>query len=279
MNIWWGYIRQAGWAVLFSSPLVLYTAAAFRFDPYAKIWAAQNQLPSPHPLHYILAYGLVLPLVVYGAVQIIRKERWRGWLPVSWVMVFPFWVYASVSIQRRLAEGVWVAMSVLVMAAIEKWRKGQRKAYQPVWLSIMFFTTMFLLVGSMQAAVNLRMPIFRPAQETQFFKAVRSQVEDGSVVLASFNTSNSLPAWAPVRVVIGHGPESVAVEENTQVAEAFYRVDTDDSARQKLLYEQGIDYVIFGPEEARLGEWFPINDAYLTFIFGMEDYYLFKVRE
>jgi hypothetical protein len=51
---------------LISSPLVLYTTVILSFDPVLKPWLAQNRLPSPHPIHYVLAYGVYLLLGVWG---------------------------------------------------------------------------------------------------------------------------------------------------------------------------------------------------------------------
>lgn len=274
---WWEYLQRAGWAVSLSSPLVLYTAMTFIFNPFAKIWGAQNLLPSPHPMHYLLAYGMLLPLVVVGGLKLLRENRWRGWLLVSWLLVFPFWVYAPVSIQRRLAEGVWVAMVALVMAAIQKRSGQQLNASQLVCFSITFFTTILLFIGSLQVALNPGMPAFRPIQEIKFFKAIGSQLQPDSIILASFNTSNALPAWIPVRVVIGLGPESVAADQNMQLVAEFYRVDTADAARQDLLNKQGVEYVLFGPEEYRLGDWQPENTPYLSFRYRMGDYSMYEV--
>ncbi len=66
--------------VVISSPLVIYTTVILGLDPVLKYWMAQNRLPSPHPLHYILAYGVYLLLGVWG---------WRALTPV------PFSLFAE----------------------------------------------------------------------------------------------------------------------------------------------------------------------------------------
>ncbi len=51
---------------LISSPLVIYTTVVLSLDPVLKYWLVQNRLPSPHPLHYVFAYGVYLLLGVWG---------------------------------------------------------------------------------------------------------------------------------------------------------------------------------------------------------------------
>jgi hypothetical protein len=51
---------------LISSPPVLYTTVILSLDPVFKYWMVQNRLPSPHPLHYVFAYGVYLLLGAWG---------------------------------------------------------------------------------------------------------------------------------------------------------------------------------------------------------------------
>ena len=53
-------IRKVIQAVLVSGPIVVYTVYIFLADPYFEAWTVQNRFLSPHYVHYIFAYGLVL---------------------------------------------------------------------------------------------------------------------------------------------------------------------------------------------------------------------------
>ena len=93
------------------------------------------------------------------------------------------------------------------------------------------------------------MPVFRLKDESRAFDYLRQVATPGDVVLASFDTSNALPAWAPLRVVIGHGPESVGLADLRPQVEAFYFPAPSDEETKQLLEEQGVRYVIRGPLE------------------------------
>jgi uncharacterized membrane protein len=97
------------------------------------------------------------------------------------------------------------------------------------------------------------------------------------VVLAGYDTGNALPAWAPVRVVIGHGPESVNLAELRPEVEAFYAGATPRAARMRLLREYKVGYVFWGPEERALGDWDPGAVDYLEPVYDQDGYGIWKV--
>jgi hypothetical protein len=270
---WFGALRRGFWVALLSSPMVLYTAIAFATDPFAQAWTAQNTLPSPHPVHYLLAFGLLLPLVVWGARRIWKEDVWKGSLLVGWVVALPFLVYLPVSVQRRTAEGVWVALVALAVVALQN-----KQRWLPL-LSITTLTSLFLLVGGISTALTPFAPVFRPKAETVFFEAIRPQIQEDAVVLASYDTANALPAWVPVKVVVGHGPESIDWRVLKPEVAAFYSGETSDEVRKAFIERYHIQYVVWGPEERKLGIWTPEGANFLEFILESEDYRLYRVLD
>jgi uncharacterized membrane protein len=77
--------------------------------------------------------------------------------------------------------------------------------------------------------------------------------DEGDLVLTSFETGNALPAWAPLRVVIGHGPESVGMPEIEAEVEALYQFDAR-SAILAWLQDHRVRFVYYGPLERALRE-------------------------
>jgi hypothetical protein len=120
------------------------------------------------------------------------------------------------------------------------------------------------------------MPVFRLKNEILAFEFLKQSASPGDVVLASFDTSNALPAWAPLRVVIGHGPESVGLADLRPQVEAFYSLASRDEDRIQFLEHQGVRYVIWGPLERSLGQWDPGTASYLKKIFELGEYRLFE---
>lgn len=92
-----------------------------------------------------------------------------------------------------------------------------------------------LLLGGVQAATSPGLPLFRPAQEVAAFQALAALAHPGDVVLAAYDTGNALPAWAPVRVVIGHAPESQGIQDLRPRVQAFFSESTPEAERLALI--------------------------------------------
>ncbi len=270
------YWRKAVLMVLLSSPLVLYTVVSFASDPYLKQWAVQNRVLSPSPLDYLLAYGLVLPLAGWGAVKFWKERSWLGYLPVFWALLLPVLVYAPYNLQRRLAEGAWVALIVLALKALQE-QKPRWQAYWQGLLASGFLSAVILLAGGVEAVLHPATPQYQPAETVTAFEYLATQAHPGEVVLASYATSNALPAWASLRVVIGHGPESMNLAVLEPRVERFFEVDTPDEERRALLQEFNVRYVFWGSAERALGGWDPQLAGYLHQVYSSGNTRIFAV--
>ena len=283
---WRPWQRGARWLILcgwLPGLLVLYNAFVAITDPFMRLWTQQNIIRSPHPFHYFAAYGLLLPFVLAGGISLVRRAPWSGWLPVGWVIILPVLAYAPVDLQRRLPEGLWVAWVALALVALENWLGHQ--FFRPFWQKIIvalpvifcFLTPLLLLAGGIQAASSRSEWVFRPASETRLFERLAEHSKPGSVVLSAYQTGNALPAWAPVRVVIGHGPETLHRYDLQREVEAFYTQATPDAQRQALIDRFDVRYVWWGPHERLLGSWNPAQADYLRLVGEEGDYMLFEV--
>lgn len=244
-------------------------------------WTQQNIIKSPHPLHYLLAYGLLLPFAWIGARRLMRERPLASWLLVAWLLMLPLLAYAPVNLQRRLLEGIWVVWVTVSMAAFEglDCRETTRKPSKWPWpayvLVLALPSTLFLWIGGVLAASNVAQPVFRPTGEVAAFEELRANAGVDEVVLTAFETGNALPAWAPLRVVIGHGPESVDLAELRPQVSAFYAMGMDADQRIGFLRQFDVSYVFWGPAERQLGNWDPSGAPYLRVLYQSEDYWIF----
>ena len=270
------YLSTAIWSGLVAFPFGLYVYLAFRLDPYLSAWMEQNVLPAPHLLHYLLAYGLVLPLALGGAVCLARRGNERGLFLITWAMCAPLLLTLPISAQRRLLEGEWVALVGLALVFIEAWPRIWRFGIMGL-LTLSFLTSVLLVAGGMQVASLPAMPAFRPVEEVAAFQFIAERATTKTVVLSSHATGNALPAWTPVFVVIGHGPESAEYASTAQQVEAFYKMGISNQERIDLLCQFGVDFVFWGPVERKLGEWDPSSVRYLSPVFRQGVYVVFQV--
>jgi hypothetical protein len=298
---WTLYARRGIASILISSPIVVYTFIKFNSDPFLRNWAAQNLIISPPPGHYLVAYGLLVPFAIVGAHHLIIQKPFSGWLPAAWVLLIPFLAYAPYNLQRRLPEGAWVALVLLAIKGLEVWKPGNcgegenGKSADKIrssigkaggsWkiialpLVLAFPSTLVLFVGGLQAVNHPGLPIFRPTDEVDAFQFLASYSEAHDIVLASFETGNALPAWAPVKVVIGHGPESIALEELRPQVKAFFDTSSTDNDRRSLVDRLDVKFVFWGPSEKALGDWDPATAGYLEPVYEQGEYTIFEVAD
>ena len=274
------------WALVGVLPVIAYNAWVYWQDSYLRAWATQNQILSPNPIHYLVGYGLVLPFAYFGLRNLLRVNWQLGTFLLSWMILLPFLLYAPMGLQRRLSEGVWVALVLLALYAFEPATRRVKNKLSPIrnprelWLfSLAFPSTLILLLGSWQAAQNVELPVFRSDTETHAFVELGLIAQPGDVVLGSYQTSNALPAWAPLRVVAGHGPESVDLEHLLPKIQSVYQGRTSEDTRLEFLQKYGVKYIFWGPIESSLGSWEPTGEPYLDLVVNLGEYRIYRVSE
>lgn len=248
----WALARQGVTAALVTLPLLGVTARAFLTNDVLGTWSAQNQLPSPGPGHYALAYGLLAIPAAIGARRAWRRGSLPHLLLVAWVIAAPVLVYLPVNVQRRLLEGVIAPLGVLAVAGMRlsfpharRWRRARA-----FWLAALLSGTALLWLGALFTALKPDRPIFQQTAELRAMTALNRFAPRDAVVLALKETGNVLPAWTDLKAYVGHGPETVDAERKEEVARLFFAGTLDPAARQEVLAV--VDYVFFGTQEQAL---------------------------
>lgn len=262
-----------------SAPVFVYFLITFSCDPFLKLWTDQNLILSPSPAHYLVAYGLVFPFVLIGMFQAWSSDH-RAWLlPFGWVLILPILAYAPYNLQRRLPEGGWIALVVLAAFGISSLpvRPKVTSIIRIAIVIVLLITPMLLIYGGVEVAEAGHFPAFRDSKEIAAFGWLQEHADKDSVVLASFQTGNAIPAWAPVHVVIGHGPETANLAELQQKVDAYYTGQMSKSEREVFLESQGVDYVFIGPREMLNSAEGELEMGDLQRMYHQGDYSIFRV--
>jgi len=227
-----------------------------------------------------MAYALVLLPAFLGARDLVRREGALGLFLPAWFAALILLAYAPVTVQRRLADGAWVALAILAARGIStiRWSDRWRRVTAAILLTAALPTTVILIGGGWWAVARPSVPLYRPAAEVRAMNWLADHAQPDQVVLASFDTGNVLPAWAPIRSVIGHGPETAGLAELRPKVEAFFGNAMAESERRGLLEEQAVDFVLVGPEERKLGPWQAIPRG-LHLVYEESGYAVYSVGE
>lgn len=268
--------RTALAAVALPAPVVVYTVALFALDPILRNWNTQSNLPSPHPVHYLLGYGLWLAPGLFGWRVLQRQPVLARWA-AAWLVTVPVLLYLPLPIQRRLAEGVQLPLVILAVL-------GLTVVLRRRWLTravagASSLTALFLLAGGWAAASRPAPPIFHAADQVAVFNWVAAQPEDPArpAGLGAYLTGNLLPVYTPLPAYLGLTTETVAFAEKRDRVAAFFQPGTRDADRRRWLAEGGVRYVFVGPPERALGAFDPGSAPYLAWRFASGEYAVYAV--
>ena len=144
-------------------------------------------------------------------------------------------------------------------------------------LALVFPTSLMLVASSTLLVAREIEPIFHPAAEVRVAEWLIGHAEEGDLLVSDFPAGNFLPAWAPVRVYYGHGPETIDFETKKENILRFYAAETDDSWRRNFLSIHDVRFVLHGPTEQELGDFDPAGLAYLNQVFEQDEWTLYRV--
>jgi hypothetical protein len=138
-------------------------------------------------------------------------------------------------------------------------------------------TNLFLVIGGVAVANGRAWPLFHSGFQRAAFDWLAEKAP-GQVVLAAYETGNVLPAYAPVRVFVGHGPETVDSQAKQAALRRFFG-QSDDAFRRGLLQDYDIGYLLYGPAEHTLGDFEPDRVDYLQPVYDSDMVQIYRVIE
>jgi len=286
---------------IIAAPVYVYMAYVFNTNPIFGAWAEQAGSPSPHPFHYLIAYGPLLLLAIPGAMLLIRREGSERWLPAIWVVAAALLLYSPLKSQRRMVEGVHVPLSILASAGlcigvlpwVRRSRPFQAIAHSglpsyseenlgrfliALVLLAMVPSNLYILGSLSVTALEAPYPFFHEAGEVEAMDWLRAHTESSETVLGAYGTGSYLPARAGNRVFVGYWAETKDFSRKMEMVHNFFAGETGDAWRRELLDEYGVVYVFYGPRERELGSYSPSSSGYLEPVFGNELVTIYRVK-
>lgn len=267
--------------ILPSAPYLIYVWLIFETNFAFNAWRLQSLTLSPAPIHYILGFGLTLPLVGVGIWQRYFALKRHTPFLIIWIATVPFLLYLPIALQRRFLDGYQAPLALLgatgLVWLVKFIKSGpQRRLVMTVIIGTMALTNLFLLMGGLFIVKGKASQIFHSGHQQLAFTWLADHAM-GRVVFTAYDTGNVLPAYVPVRVFVGHGPETVRSEEKQQQVVQFFSSSTNDAWRRALLTQYNIEYLYYGPHERDLGPFLPDDAPYLKQVYKNDAVQLYQV--
>ena len=236
---------------LLNLPYLAYCYRLFATNPVFHSWQVQNRVLSPHPIYYVLGYGLVALLACVGLVHPMGlRRRTSNRFLVLWLLVVPILLYIPYNLQRRFLDGYQLPLVMAALAGtvclLRRVPPRWRRRCVLLLAAVSAFTNILILTGATISVIAHTPPIFNPRPVVEAAQWMDANVPADSIVFASYNTGNVLPAYASVRTFVGHGPKSVNVDEKRRMVIDFFSTMSPEQ-RRSLLREYRVDYLFFGP--------------------------------
>ena len=239
-----------------AGPFLLYDLYIVRTHPMLRAWNAQNLTPSPPAWHFAFALGLPLLLALWAMLRRATRKRWPVRLLALWVLLQGVLIYVPFPLQRRLALGIFFPLVGLAAYGLKDLPQRAPRLARWVWIAVMLFSlpSNLLVVAaglSRVAAGDPALVLSEP--EVEAYKWMAENIAPGALVLAGPRAGNRIPAYAPLRVLYGHPFETPQAQEALERVQALYGWRGAAGDGLDRLQQLGIDYVVYGPEEAELG--------------------------
>ncbi len=265
-------------AVIPTLPIVLYYIGIQIADPFYKGWTAQNIITSPHPIHYLIAYAIPLGVILlsWKYLKNLQSEP-KIFLLIVWILIFLLLPYIPYNLQRRLPDGIYFALIVLMLVVLEQNTLVRQKLTLSILSILLIPSSLMIIMNGLVVASNPFEPVFLSRTKSISYEQIGEVVKPFSRVLANFQTGNELPAWIPVYVAMGHGPESINLEKVKHDAEAFFTQNGSIEENVVILDSYQIEYVLYDKNI----DFLPENDrkqpCYLDKILETTNHLLYRV--
>jgi hypothetical protein len=268
-----------------AAPVLVYDTWLFSTQPVFRGWSQQNITLSPPPLHYLISYGLLIVLAIFGGVRLMRRRDAKVLLVLAWIVVVVPLLYAPTNLQRRFLEGVMLPLCVLasvgavsVLRRLVRARQWRRRAL--LWLVALTLPSNLVLVAGASVASFMQSPsVFYPGDVIAAVDWLGANAGPDDVVLSSFLVGNLIPARTGRRVVLGHWIGTLDYATKTDQVRRFFGSEMSDEGRRTLLRDYAVLFVFVGPDERKLGDFDPAQSADLIEVFRSGDVILYRVKQ
>jgi len=278
-------LRLAVWFAAACVPALAYLLFLYRSNDVGREWSHIISALSPPPIQYLAGFGIVALLAGLGFWLLWRRRPTAGRILVVWAVIQSMLLYAPVSFQRRLVEGLQLPLSIAASVGVfwlaNRIRTAgwQRKLRRPLLLAVMAVASI-TNVGFIVAETSLLIPAdprrYVDKSLVDAFRWLSANAEPDSILFSSYKTGNMAPSLSGSRVYIGHYDLTVHCRDKQDQVEAFYTGRMSSEEAQDLLVVNHATYCLYGPFEREIAPEFSPPDC-LAPVYNAGDVQLFKV--
>ncbi len=266
---------------------------------------------TPNPLHLPILMGLAWLLAIW-ALDI--RTPWRDrddthLFILAWFLAHFILIYLPLNFQIHLLSGWQVVIGVLATIGLHRrvlpWLEKRLKAWprsrvifaaSAALLLVVLPTNLYLYAqrfldlsranriqatGSTETDEEGRREasmFFLPVETMAAMKYLEAQVSSEDVVLSNLETGQLVPMLTGARAFLGHWAQTLDFYGKQAAVRAFFDGAAGDDQRRETLSRYGVDYVLYSPEEARLGDYDLASAPFLSEVFRQGAVVVYQVQ-
>lgn len=272
-------------------PGAAYVVYLNRSNEVLREWLRITDTLSTPPWEYALGFGIVAALSVLGFRLMWSSRTPYGRLLLIWALVQAALLYAPVSFQRRLVEGLQLPLSIAASVAlfwIERriLKKHFAGRYKRLFLAgtIAFasVTNVGFVIGQMMArgpgSGSTDSRRYVPTDLIAAFDWVRTNSDRDAVLFSSYFTGSLAPSMTGLHVFLGHYGQTIRSDEKGAQVTAFYAGTLSNEPARQLFAKHRVRYVIYGQFERAISESF-VPPSWLKLAHRIGETEVFEVTE
>jgi hypothetical protein len=249
-------------------------------------WAARNWTPSPPIFSYLIGYGLVLALAIFGSILVVKNKREKFYFIISWAVTSGLLLYLPSTLQRRFSSGLHIALVILAVVALGEIGKRLQRRELILFLVAaalgagLFLSNITLLAEDNYNYVNHKFPHILSRNYYLGTQWLRDNSALGQAILSTVENGNILPALTGRKVYAGHGHQTINFSEKEAIIKNwFFRTNGDDENKFYFLQSNNLDFIWYSAKERKLGSFEPASKSYLEKVYGNEAVEIYRVKD
>lgn len=275
-------------------PGVAYMVYLNRSNEVLREWLRITDTLSPPAWEYALGFGIVAILAVPGFCLMWRTGAPYGRLLLVWALVQAAMLYAPLSFQRRLVEGLQLPLSIAASVAlfwiVRRIFKGPagaqcRKLFLVGAVTFASLTNVGFVIGQMiargpgpESTDSTDSRRYVPLDLIAAFDWLRTNTNRDAVLFSSYLTGSLAPSMTGLHVFLGHYGQTIRSDEKGAQVTAFYAGTMNDEVARELFIEHRVRYVVYGPFERAVSDSFA-TPSWLKLAYRHGDVEVFEVTQ
>jgi hypothetical protein len=208
---------------------------------------------TPWPLNLLVLMGIPLLLALIGFRPRMLQSRNDAELLIgAWFLLHFVLIYLPVKFQIHLLLGWQMPIAILGSAAlltrVLPWARQRMPALaRPLvagMLGLAIVTNAYILIWRVYDLSRHEMPYYLTSGEVAALRWLEAHTTRDDVVLAKLELGQFVPVWTDARSFLAHWAGTLRYFDKRNMADAVLDPATAPAARQAILTEYGVTYVI-----------------------------------